>query len=84
MTSDIWKQVVIRIDRNMEAENCRIMLVFDNASCHHTKSCTLKFIQTFPVLPNVTSLIQLLNQGIIRAAETYWRSQLIKTDASQS
>ena len=55
------------------------MLLVDNASCHtapENMSLTNISVKFFP--PNVTSLIQPLDQGIIRAVKCHYRTQIIR------
>ena len=79
MTGVIWNQILSQFDRKLRAQNKRIMLLVDNASCHtapENMSLTNISVKFFP--PNVTSLIQPLDQGLIRAVKCHYRTQIIR------
>lgn len=75
MTSWIWTDILSKFDR--ELGNRRILLFVDNAASHKL-DIELKNITVVFMPPNVTSLIQPLDQGIIRAAKAHYRTQLVR------
>lgn len=75
MTSWIWSDLLGKFDR--ELGNRKILLFVDNAACHKL-DVELKNIHVIFMPPNVTSLIQPLDQGIIRAAKAHYRTQLVR------
>jgi hypothetical protein len=75
MTSWIWSDILQKFDR--ELGNRKILLFADNASCHKIDE-TLKNITIIFMPPNTTSLIQPLDQGIIRTAKVHYRTQVMR------
>ena len=77
MTSEIWETIITKFSSKMQPNGCNILLFCDNASCHklnyEVSSTKLIFMPS-----NTTSLIQLLDQGIIRTVKVYYRTQLIR------
>ena len=75
MTTDVMKT----LDRKMIAQNRKIILFLDNATCHNLLPGTnLSNIKLSFMPPNTTSLIQPLDQGIIRSFKAYYRRELVR------
>jgi hypothetical protein len=78
MTSSILKQIVDDINRKMVEQNRKIILLIDNAGCHSPiqfesfSNVTVKFLP-----PNMTSMIQPLDAGIINAVKARYRKKLV-------
>ena len=76
MTSWIWSDILKKFDRELGSR--KIILFADNAACHKLVDVELKNIQIVFMTPNTTSLIQPLDQGIIRTAKVYYRTQVMR------
>jgi hypothetical protein len=75
MTGWIWSNILQKFDQ--ELGNRKILLFADNASCHKINE-TLKNIKIIFMPPNTTSLIQPLDQGIIRTVKVHYRTQVMR------
>ena len=79
MTSQLFTDVMKTLDRKMIAQNRKIILFWDNAICHNLLAGTnLSNIKLSFMPPNTTSLIQPLDQGIIRSFKVYYRRELVR------
>ena len=78
MTSDVWRKIMLDFDHKMRASNKKAILFCDNAACHTSENMGLSNTRISFLPPNVTSVIQPLDQGIIHAAKSHYRSQLIR------
>ena len=78
MTSEIWQQILIIFDRKMKTKKRKAVLFCDNASCHKQPELNLLNVSIRYIPPNVTSIIQTLDQGIIRALKAHYRTNLIR------
>ncbi|XP_003738250.1 tigger transposable element-derived protein 6-like [Galendromus occidentalis] len=77
MTIWIWSDILRKWDRELGSR--KILLFADNATCHKLEaSVTLKNIRLIFMPPNTTSLIQPMDQGIIRATKAHYRSQVMR------
>ena len=78
MTSSILSQIVEEINLKMKSQNRKIILLIDNAGCHSPiqfesfSNVTVKFLP-----PNMTSVIQPLDAGIINAVKGRYRKKLV-------
>ncbi|XP_049315831.1 tigger transposable element-derived protein 4-like [Bactrocera dorsalis] len=76
MTSDIFTKWVRDWDRELEKTKKKILLLVDNCPAHHKiddlRSITLVFLP-----PNTTSILQPMDQGVIRAFKSYFRKFLV-------
>ncbi|XP_063896995.1 tigger transposable element-derived protein 4-like [Helicoverpa armigera] len=76
MTADIFTKWVRAWDRELTKKNKKILLLVDNCPAHphiaDLKSITLVFLP-----PNTTSVLQPMDQGIIRALKTHFRKNLV-------
>ncbi|XP_017472800.1 PREDICTED: tigger transposable element-derived protein 6-like [Rhagoletis zephyria] len=78
MTIDLWNQILISLDREIEKKKDRKIILFaDNAACHKT-TCELRNIKIEFLPPNTTALIQPLDQGIIHAFKCQYRNILVQ------
>lgn len=77
MTGLIFNQWLQKINKNFRKQNKKVLLLMDNASCHtittELTNITIKFLP-----PNTTDKLQPLDQGIIRAFKSRYRSLFIK------
>ena len=76
MTSQIFTEWLAAWDSNLTKVNQKILLLVDNCTAHPHVS-TLKDIQLVFLLPNTTSLIQPMDQGIIKNLKTLYRKELV-------
>uniref|UniRef100_A0A914W2W7 HTH CENPB-type domain-containing protein n=1 Tax=Plectus sambesii TaxID=2011161 RepID=A0A914W2W7_9BILA len=79
MTSALWTKILLDFDSKMIKQKRKVLLFADNASCHKLeKGIVLKNV-TIQFLPaNTTSIIQPLDQGIIRAFKMYYRQRIVR------
>ncbi|XP_042899743.2 tigger transposable element-derived protein 4-like [Parasteatoda tepidariorum] len=76
MTSDIFTKFISKWERQLRRENRKIILLIDNCSAHpEITGLTNIRIEFLP--PNSTSVIQPMDQGIIRSFKCHFRKQLI-------
>ncbi|CAE1257189.1 unnamed protein product [Acanthosepion pharaonis] len=80
MTSQLFTDDMKTLDRKMIAQKSKkIILFLDNATCHNLLPGTnLSNIKLSFMPPNTTSLIQPLDQGIIRSFKAYYRRELVR------
>ncbi|XP_050338066.1 tigger transposable element-derived protein 4-like [Bactrocera neohumeralis] len=76
MTSDIFTKWVRDWDRELKKTKKKILLLVDNCPAHpkidDLRSITLVFLP-----PNTTSILQPMDQGVIRAFKSYFRKFLV-------
>lgn len=79
MTGDIWNQWLSAFDNSMIKEKRKVLIVVDNVSSHHRFSLSaLQAVKVLFLPPNMTSLIQPCDQGIIRSFKTHYRTMLLQ------
>ena len=74
MTSSLFEDYLKKWDTELLKKHKKVALVLDNCPAH--PKLTLKNIELVFIPPNVTSLIQPLDQGIIKSFKTYYRSAM--------
>lgn len=76
MTADIFNKWIRAWDRELTKKNKKILLLVDNCPAHphikNLKSITLVFLPL-----NTTSVLQPMDQGIIRALKSHFRKNLV-------
>lgn len=76
MTTSLFQEWLIKIDKEMSSMQRKILLFVDNCSAHKNLpvlcSITIKFLPA-----NTTSKLQPLDQGIIHNFKVFYRKQLI-------
>uniref|UniRef100_A0A914VDN8 HTH CENPB-type domain-containing protein n=1 Tax=Plectus sambesii TaxID=2011161 RepID=A0A914VDN8_9BILA len=77
MLSGLWSQISAELDKKLRAQNRKIVLVADNASCHKLVDVKLTNIEVVFLPPNTTCLIQPLDQGIIHNLKVFYHQQLL-------
>ena len=79
MTSEIFETVLSKLNRKLIFENRKVILFFDNATCH-PESMGDKFsnIKIVFLPKNTTSRLQPLDPGIIRKFKVKYRKSLVK------
>ena len=78
MTSEIFTEWIRKFDSRMSLQNRRIALLLDNCSAHPKSVSGLKSIQMFFLPPNCTSVLQPMDQGIIRCFKHHYRTAINK------
>lgn len=78
MTSDIWTKIMEGLDSKFKAIGKKVLLFVDNAACHKVVDGTILDNLKIVFLPaNTTSLIQPLDQGIIRSFKCQYRKSIV-------
>lgn len=78
MTSFIWTDIMKELDLKFRKDGKKIILFVDNASCHKlVDDIVLANIKIVFLPPNTTSIIQPLDQGIIRSFKSFYRKMII-------
>lgn len=76
MTSLIFEQWLLDLDRTFMKKNRTILLFIDNCSAHK-KIPNLRNIKVIFFPPNMTSVIQPMDQGIIKNLKHFYRKQIV-------
>lgn len=76
MTSSIFTNYLLKWDSELRLINRRILLILDNCSAHPDICSKLTNIKLCFLPPNTTSLIQPLDQGIIKSFKVHYRKTL--------
>ena len=66
MTAEIFRDWLKKFDRKMTIQQRKVALVLDNCAAHPKNVVGLKSTELFFLPPNTTSVLQPLDQGIIR------------------
>ncbi len=74
LTKTIFLEYLTHINEEMVLQNRKILVLIDNAPGHKINS--LSNIKLMELPPNTTSIIQPLDQGIIKAFKNHYRNQL--------
>lgn len=75
MTSFIFSKVLKECDTELERRSRKILLLVDNSPSHC--SVTLRNIRLEYLPPNTTSVLQPMDQGVIRCLKCYSRTALV-------
>jgi len=77
MTGLLWEEWIRQLDDKFGRQKKKILLLIDNCSAHvsipHLKNIVIEF---FP--PNMTSVLQPMDQGVIRNFKTHYHRNLIE------
>lgn len=76
MTSSIFEDFLWKWDRKLKQNGEKVLLVVDNCPSHPSVE-NLSSIKLVFLPPNVTSILQPLDQGVIRSFKGYYRRLLI-------
>ena len=76
MTSKIFKEWLTILNKQFLSENRKILLLVDNFSGHPNDTYSNIEIKYFPA--NCTSVLQPLDQGIIQAFKTKYRTSIVR------
>ena len=74
MTGEIHHQIMTKLNNEMRLSNHHILYVCDNASSHQVREYS--HIKFFMLPPNVTSIMQPLDQDIILSAKRRYKKKL--------
>lgn len=77
MDSTLFEEWVRELDEKMEKDNRRIALIIDNCTAH-PEIGGLKAIDIFFLPPNNTSVLQPMDQGVIRSLKAKYRVKVIQ------
>jgi hypothetical protein len=94
MRSDIFETWMQKLNNHFKGQDCKILLIMDNASCHSLFGVQQKQWSGFMALPmtnvtivflppNCTSVVQPLDQGIIAPFKLRYKSKLLEWVLSQ-
>jgi len=74
MTADIFNKWLLDWDMELEKLNLKVLLIIDNCSSHRI-DINLKCIEILFLPPNLTSMLQPLDQGIIKCFKNFFTSK---------
>ena len=78
MDSDIMESILSRLDRKIFLEKRKVVLFWDNATCHpENLKASLTNIKLVFLPKNATSWLQLLDAGIIRNFKHKYKKPLV-------
>ena len=78
MTTFLWNNWLVKLDNQMKKQNKKIILLADNFSGHDISEITLTHVRVEYFPPNCTSVLQPLDQGIIKAFKSNYRNGVMK------
>ncbi|GBN68838.1 hypothetical protein AVEN_78392-1 [Araneus ventricosus] len=76
MTSDLFQKYLRQWDKELAKKKRKIILLIDNCTAHIEPS-NLQWIKVVFLPPNTASLLQPMDQGVIRSLKWHYRKQLI-------
>lgn len=76
MTSSIFEDELRKWDKELASKKRKILLLVDNCTAHPKLNLTNINLVFFP--PNCTSVLQPMDQGVIRSFKCHYRKQLLK------
>lgn len=77
MTRELFTQWLLQLDDAMKKKGRKILLIVDNCSAH-VVNMRLSNVKLEFLPPNCTSLLQPLDQGIIRCVKAEFRKRLVQ------
>ena len=77
MTTTIYQKLLLTFNRRMRPQNRQVILFVDNAPPHPPADLSHVKVVFFPA--NTTSVLQPLDQGIIRAMKLHYRKRLLRS-----
>ncbi|XP_037783522.1 tigger transposable element-derived protein 6-like [Penaeus monodon] len=77
MSSEIFEEWVRKVDRKFRVDGRKIALIIDNCPAHPTLS-NLTNVQLVFLPPNTTSILQPMDQGVIRSLKAYYRGKVVR------
>ncbi len=79
MTRAIFEPFLRKFDREMQRKKRKVVLFMDNATSHKIDNLNLRNVEIKFFPPNVTSQIQPLDLGIIRAFKARYKKKLLQS-----
>ena len=76
MNSEIFEEWVRKLDRKFRADDRKIALIIDNCSAHPSIS-NLTNVQIVFLHPSTTSILQPMNEGVIRSLKAHYRGRVV-------
>ena len=77
MNSEIFEEWVRKLDRQFRADDGKIALIIDNCPAHPSIS-NLTNAQVVFLPPNTTSILQPMDQGVIRRLKAYYQGRVVR------
>ena len=77
MDSQIFEEWVRKLDRRFGVEKRKIALIIDNCPAHPTIKGLVN-IQLIFLPPNTTSVLQRMDQGVIRSLKAHYRGKVVR------
>ncbi|XP_049267704.1 tigger transposable element-derived protein 4-like [Rhipicephalus sanguineus] len=77
VTQKLFEEYVRKLDRKLELQKRKVLLFVDNCTAHAPIS-SLKAIELEYLPPNTTSVLQPMDQGIIKNLKVHYRSRLLQ------
>ena len=78
MTNDIFTEWIRKFDSRMSLQNRKFALLLDNCSAHPKSIGVVKSVKMGFLPPNCTSILQPMDQGIIRYLKHHYQSSIHK------
>jgi hypothetical protein len=78
VTQAIFTDCLRALDAKMSSQNRKILLFLDQCAAHPQDTSFLKNVKVVFFPPNCTSILQPLDQGIIRSFKYHYRKQLVR------
>lgn len=78
MTRGIFTRWLEAFDADMRKQGRSVCLYLDNCSAHHVEDISLTNVRIIFFPPNCTSVIQPLDQGVIKSVKAAYRGRLIR------
>ena len=77
MNSEIFEEWVPKLDRKFRADDRKIALIIDNCPAHPSIS-NLTNVQIVFLPPNTTSILQPMDQGVIRSLKAHYQGRVVR------
>ncbi|XP_057658528.1 tigger transposable element-derived protein 4-like [Diorhabda carinulata] len=77
MTQDIFENWLLKLDKKFYREKRKVLMFVDNCSAHNSIP-DLENIEVVFFSPNMTSVLQPMDQGIINSFKIHYRSILVR------
>ena len=77
MNSEIFEEWVRKLNRKFRADDRKIALIIDNCPAHPSIS-NLTNVQIVFLPPNTTSILQPMDQGVIRSIKAHYRGRVVR------
>lgn len=77
MTASLYEEWLRELDRHFVSKKRKILLLVDNCTAHVKVTC-LKAIRQEFLPPNVTAILQPMDQGVIQSFKKHYRRMLLK------